>query len=672
MSRSLKSAFRIPNSEFPLGFGDALLVFYFVVLVRPWFWAMENAAAWSLTVPLAVGFWYFYVSTKERTAERTAASFWLIVGLPLLFVYALRAPFPDASFDVWSLRLFHGERALRGFIYRPGEFFPTSAPFNPTPDMLTGIFRHLLGYRLGTIVNLFALVWAGTVLDKLLRPFVGGPRLRALCVLLALFTEHVLFEINNYMPDLLALPLMLEATRLVLNMGDRKRAADVGDVSDADESGSRDELNGGVRARDAAAWKGADEPRGADELKRRRRVVVRVAFLVGASVALKLSNGAVCAPLLAVCAWRALRVRPFKLKALAADTLLSAAVFVAPLIPFSVWVYRLTGSPFFPIYNGYFRSPFYLPSNGWDGRWGGFGAREILPWPVLIFFEPERTAELGVYTGRLSVAFVVAVVCLLLARRVEARTRVLAFVVVLGSLLWSLTMGYIRYGLYLEVLSGLMLISLAARLLGARDGARTRAADNMTRAASVLRAAAAWLVCAVMVAQSVVAARYVAREEWSMRPTVFDEPGAYLEESKYILRDRSIRALLSDRERALFDRVGLWVVSGSKTAGLLPFLNDRAPVVGVRSAGIFLMDASRREFARALERFEGRAMYSIAIPEDYDGAVAALRNAGLRPGRHETVTFPFFAPSHPVTVYLFQVERETDADAPAKTQGASP
>jgi hypothetical protein len=647
MNRSLKSAFRIPHSAFPPGFGDALLVFYFVVLVRPWFWTLGNAAAWSLTVPLAVAFWYFYVATKEPTAERPAASFWLIVGLPLLFVYALRAPFPDASFDVWSLRLFHGERALRGFIYRPGEFFPTSAPFNPTPDMLTGIFRHLLGYRLGTIVNLLALVWAGTVLDKLLRPFVRGPRLRALCILLALFTEHVLFEINNYMPDLLALPLMLEATRLVLDMGDRKRAADAGDSSDADELGSTNESGG------------------ADELKRRRRVVVRVAFLVGASVALKLSNGAVCAPLLAVCAWRAVRVRPLRLKALAADTLLSAAVFVAPLVPFSVWVYRLTGSPFFPIYNGYFRSPFYPPSNGWDGRWGGFGAREILPWPVLIFFEPERTAELSVYTGRLSVAFVVAIVCLLFARRVEARTRVLAFVVVLGSILWSLTMGYIRYGLYLEVLSGVLLVFIAARLFGSSS-------LKTARGASPLRTALAWLVCAVLVAQSVVAARFVSREEWSMRPTVFDEPGAYLEESKYLLRDRSIRALLSDRERALFDGVGLWVVSGSKTAGLIPFLNDRAPVVGVRSAGIFLMDASRREFARSLARFDGRAMYSIAIPEDYEGAVAALHNAGLRPGRSETVTFPFFAPSHPVTVYLFEVERETDADAPPKTRGAPP
>ena len=569
------------------------------------------------------------VGQTRGAGERPAASFWLVVALPLLFVYGLRAPFPDSAYDVWSLRLFHGERALRGFIYLPGEFFPTSAPFNPTPDMLTGLFRHLLGYRLGTIVNLLALVWAGTILERLLRPFVRGPRLRALCVLLALFAEHLLFEINNYMPDLLALPLMLEATRLVLDPEEWKRAP------------------------------GADGSKSTDELKRRRRAVVRVAFLVGAGVALKLSNGALAAPLIAVCAWRVLARGPLRLKALAADVLASLLVFAAPLVPFMVWVYRLTGSPIFPIYNGYFRSPFYPPSNGWDGRWGGFGAREILPWPVLIFFEPQRTAEISLYSGRLSAAFVVALACLLLARRVEARTRTLAFTVVLGSLLWSLTMGYIRYGLYLEVLSGVLLVAVAASLFSgdARAAAHAAAHLHSPSAASRWRKALAALVCAVLVAQSFLAARYVSRQEWSMRPTAFQDFGSYLQESKYLLRDRSIRALLSDDERGMFDRVGVWVVSGSKTAGLIPFLNDRAPVVGVRSAGIFVMEASRREFTRTLDRFEGRAMYSLALPEDYDEALLALHNAGLREGRVETVVIPFFAPSHLVRLYIFEVTR---------------
>jgi hypothetical protein len=635
-----------------LEFGDALLASYFVVLARQWFWSLENTAAWCLTLLLALACWYFYVSTKGEARERPAASFWLVVALPLLFVYAWRAPFPDASFDVWSLRLFHGERGLHGFIYRPGEFFPTSAPFNPTPDMLTGLFRHALGYRLGTIINLLVLVWAGTILDRMLRPFVRGARLRAACVLLALFAEHVLFEINNYMPDLLALPLMLEATRLVLDPENWGQAGGTKELMHADAAGGA----GGLKGADDLS--GADEsggevgPKRAGLSKRTRRVVVRGAFLIGASTALKLSNAAVTLPLVAVCAWRAARACRFELKSLAAPALAALVVFAAPLAPFTVWVYKLTGSPIFPIYNGYFHSPFYPPSNGWDGRWGGFGAREILPWPVLILFEPGRSSELGVYSGRLSVAFLGALACLILARRAEARVRVLAFVLVVGSLLWSLTMGYIRYGLYLEVLSGVLLLAVATTLFG----------GGATRGTTRLKAALASLICVVLIAQSVFALRYALRGEWSMRPTVFDDFDSYLSESRYLLRDRSIRALLSEQERAGFDRVGLWVVSGSKTAGLIPFLNERPPVVGVRSAGIFVVDASRREFARSLDRFGGRAMYSLALPEDYDGALDALRNAGLRAGPPETVVIPFFAPSHMVRLYLFEVTRATDAE----------
>jgi hypothetical protein len=624
-----------------LEFGDALLAVYFVVLVRQWFWPLENAAAWVLTVPLALAGWWFYVWTKRETDERLPKSFWLVVALPLLFVYALRAPFPDASFDVWSLRLFHGERGLGGFIYRPGEFFPTAAPFNPTPDMVTAIFRHALGYRLGTVVNLLALLWAGAILDRLLRPFVRKGLLRSACVLLVLFAEHLLFEINNYMPDLLALPLMLEATRLTL---------------------------------------------GAREWESRRSAVVRVAFLVGVSVAFKLSNAALALPLVLACAWRALAARPLKLKATAAEALACLLVFAAPLLPFMVWVYGRTGSPVFPIYNGYFRSPLYLPSNGWDSRWGGFGAREILAWPVLMFFEPQRTAELGVYSGRLTLAFVAALACLLFARRADARTRTLAFIIVTGALLWSLTMGYIRYGLYLEVLSGVLLVIIASKLFGARageDATQAARAPSSGRASSAARAAAeafgtpvwkkalAALVCAVLVAQSVLAGLYVSRQEWSMRPTAFDDFGAYADEARYVLRDRSIRALLSDEDRERFDRVGLWVVSGSKTAGLIPFLNDRAPVVGVRSAGIFAVDASRAEFARTLDLYGGRRMYSLALPEDYEDALKALRVAGLRGGRPETMTLPFFAPSHPVHIYFFEVTREGDAATPAGTQHES-
>src|SRR5258706_9731958 len=177
-------------------FGDALIFFYTLVLARQYFWVIENnLIAWALTVALVAICWYFYLATKQLPAERSGRSFWLLVGLPLLLAYLLRAAFPDHSYDVFGYHLLHAERSLRGPLFRAGDFFPTTFPFNPVADTLTGISRMVLGFRLGTVINLLALIWAAQVADKILRPFVDRPWLRAGCVLLCVLAENFLFEI---------------------------------------------------------------------------------------------------------------------------------------------------------------------------------------------------------------------------------------------------------------------------------------------------------------------------------------------------------------------------------------------------------------------------------------------------------------------------------------------
>ncbi len=593
-------------------FGDLLLLTYFVVLTRQWLWGLSNSAAWGLTVPIALLFWIIYVSRKDPVERRPGFPFWLLVGVPLLLAFALRAPFPDTSFDVWSLRLFHGDRGLQGFIYLPGEFFPTAAPFNPTPDMVTGIFRYLLGYRLGTVVNLLALLWAGTILDRLLRPIIVSPWLRAPAVLLCLWAEHLLFEVNNYMPDLLALPLMLEATRLTLT--------------------------------------GAKVP-----VQRGR--VVRVALLIGLAVAFKLSNGATAAPLVLIWIWRFFR-EPFNPGKLATTTLACLAVFIAPLLPFSVWLYRLTGSPTFPIYNGFFRSPFYPPFNGWDDRWGGYGALEILSWPILMFLNPERTSELPVYSGRLTVAFVVALVCMVTWRRLDSHLRLYALIIVVGTFLWSLTMGYIRYGLYLEVLSGLFLISVVVRL-GFVPTLRWR---HLLSAGILI----------LVIVQSIFAASYLLRYEWSMRPTAFEQLDSFREETRYVFRDRSTRAWLTESVREKADNVDVWVVSGAKTPALMWQLNDRPLFIGARYRGLLLTEPSREWLKRSLEDVHGAELWSLALPSDYGEALFALRNVGLGIGRIESMVIPFYAPISKVHVYFFEVVPHGPTQhSPVKSEGTS-
>ena len=213
------------------------------------------------------------ISTRPFKAEAPTRDFWLLVALPLLFFYMLRLPFPDPSFDVLNYRLLHAERSLRGTLLAPGDFFPTPAPYNPAPDTLTALFHHALGYRLGTAVNLLALVWSAQVLDKILRPFVARARLRAACVLLVMLAEHLLFEVNTYMVDLIALPLLLEATHLTL------RAVEAATRGDA--------------ARDALTLDDARDGLTLDDARHPVALFAHVAFLLGAAAALKLTNAVV-------------------------------------------------------------------------------------------------------------------------------------------------------------------------------------------------------------------------------------------------------------------------------------------------------------------------------------------------------------------------------------------
>src|SRR5688572_10875690 len=150
--------------------GDAMLFIYLTVVARQYLWwaTVDNRIAWTISALVGVIGVLLYVSTRRTdetagTTWRRKLPFWLIVVLPLAFVYAMRVVFPDVSFDVLNYRIFHAERSMSGLLFRSDEFFPTPAPYNPTPDMVTGLFRHVLGYRLGTIANLLALIWDAQV-----------------------------------------------------------------------------------------------------------------------------------------------------------------------------------------------------------------------------------------------------------------------------------------------------------------------------------------------------------------------------------------------------------------------------------------------------------------------------------------------------------------------------
>jgi hypothetical protein len=144
---------RIPNMP---TLENILLPLYLAAFVRQYLWLAPNGLAWILTVPIAALVWYFLIAPKPAKQESTP--FWLIVALPLFLIYAMRVAFPDGSFDQLNYHLLSAERGLRGLPFTNADFFPAPFQLNPAPEMVQGMTRWLLGYRLGTIVNYLALL----------------------------------------------------------------------------------------------------------------------------------------------------------------------------------------------------------------------------------------------------------------------------------------------------------------------------------------------------------------------------------------------------------------------------------------------------------------------------------------------------------------------------------
>jgi uncharacterized protein YybS (DUF2232 family) len=77
-------------------FGDSLMFFYIAVIMRQYFWwsGAPNAVAWQFAFILgALGTW-LYVRTREFPMQSVGLPFWLLVTLPLAFVYAIRVASP--------------------------------------------------------------------------------------------------------------------------------------------------------------------------------------------------------------------------------------------------------------------------------------------------------------------------------------------------------------------------------------------------------------------------------------------------------------------------------------------------------------------------------------------------------------------------------------------------
>ncbi|HEX8650016.1 MAG TPA: hypothetical protein VF708_04185 [Pyrinomonadaceae bacterium] len=578
-------------------FADLLLFPYITVFIRQYLWGIaDQGVAWALAIILSSVIWGLHARAREEFKSSSSMSFWLVVALPLLLIYAMRAPFPDMSFDVMNYHLVHSERALSGFPFVPGDFFPTVLQVNPAPNMVSGLFRHALGYRLGTLVNYLALLWVALIVDRFLRAYIKHHWLRCAAVLLVVSTELILYLLNFYLVDLLALPLLMEATYLALRFG---------------------------------------------EVKNKNYTLVHIALFLGISTAFKLTNLVVAVPVTLLCAYQAM---PFWKKLDARYLLLAAAAFVAPLVPFSLYMYWQTGNPVFPFYNKIFKSPYSIANNFEDPGHGPKTLWETVLWPFWVLFYPERLSEWSglsaAYTGRITLAYVVSLLCIF-HRSLGKEIRRLGILTFAGVVLWSMTSGNGRYGLYLELLGAILAISLLASLRASAAATAHETAEAQPGRSSNVTLLLL-LFGGLLAFQSVVAYRHVYRNDQA----VFDEKkhltfaakvNEYAQEARNLFRDRSAAVYLSASEKQTLDGVDVWINSYYTTSGVEVMLKSDIPMLSVSdyiSHFDFLeTEESKQRFADALAYSQGKRMFSLCNAPDAKKAVKYITRTGLTVGK---------------------------------------
>lgn len=579
---------------------DVLLFVYLASVVRQYLWVVERPGlAWALTILLTALACAVHVKCREENAGSTPFQFWLVVALPLLLVYALRAPYPDQDFDVLNYHLVNSARAMNGWPFIAGDFFPTVLQVNPTADIAAGIFRSVLGYRLGTLINYFALIWAALIVERFLRLYVTNTWLRSAGVLFVVSTEYIFSLLNNYRIDLLAVPLLLEATYLALRLG---------------------------------------------QLKKRDYTLIHIALFLGISAAFKLSNLAFAVPVVLVCA---AQVFPERSKFDARYVALACLAFAAPLLPFSLFLYWQTGNPVFPFYNRIFKSPYLPASNVQDPIYGPKTLLEIICWPVWAFFYPERISEtsgIGLpYTGRISLGFIISVLCVFY-RSVGREVRTLCFLTLAGSVLWSALTGNVRYGLYLEALAGIAILSLFSFIY---DSARS-AGKHFSRQTVMF----VLLFGGLLLTQSVASYRLFFRHSpvlWNRvtQPTFFENPGGYLSEAQNFLRDQTAATYLNPQERELFDRVEVWINSIYTTNGVEVVLKKDIPILSVSdymtTMDYLSYEVPRVRFAEELARVRGKRMYTLSLEGEnlLESSLKFISRAGLTVGEIHLVQVPW-------------------------------
>jgi hypothetical protein len=411
---------------------------------------------------------------KDPFTLMDACGLAVLTGLALL-----RMPFPDFGYDSINYHIALQTNRMGNNI--SDSFFPAGGAsyLSPLGDALLYGFRLVLGYRAGTLFQLWTLFVLYFQIKNLLRQAEfpeSGRVLAGGLALLAITTDYSVLSLSTYMIDLTGVPFAVAV------------------------------FGGVIRRRDFGAGR------------------LRFLFLLGGiCVAIKLTYLPFIAILL-LFYWLKSR-KHIHLR----DFITASPYFVAPFGIYCLYAAISTGNPVFPLFNSLFQSPYIRPTSFSDLRWGAQSAWGKLFWPVSSVWDLGRVSEIQVNSGRMGMGMILALAAVFrrLVRPKQAARRIdQEILLLLGLVSWSFLTGYFRYAIHLEIISGLLIAGWIIRFFQPLESRFKRSVG------------ASLLLC--LAAQSTYGVgTIIARNlDWAWRPSVVTDPGLYLDNLKQVGRDR--------------------------------------------------------------------------------------------------------------------------------------
>ena len=543
------------NNIFDIELNDASLVYI----------VLASVALIGLLVPVVI------IVLKKRRSLLSFIYFpqidkigWGVIGF-FFFVTLLRLPIPDRSFDVVNYHLFlqnFGFENNLTYNYFPGNLQTFTFPLG---DRLFFIFRLLFGYRGGVLLNTFVLILLFFQVKELLdqdKSLKIAPSHKSLLLsmfaLFALSTEYILSNIGVYMIDLLMLPFLLELAKIAVG---RK-------------------INPHF-------------------------VVFYGGLMIGLSMSVKFTSVIFCALLFSVILLRYFRELAFR------TIIISALILIFPLACYVTYNVTQTHNPVFPYFNEFFKSSLYSPIS-WPMNVVPASIYEALVWPISNILKPISAGELNVYSGRIGLGLLIAIAYLGIGLKRKISNYIIlgsSFIVLIYA--WVFTSGYARYGLFLEIILGILIVkflyslyslgieflNLKVKALGIlykyRPNRRNYLQDRSNLIASIYGFdfksffINAILISTIVLAfiQSIFAYYFTItnQADWALRPSFLSNWNMYVQNLKMIGRDYiPVNYDGNDNLKEIVDDIDVWIVNpGEIIAGWEKLLKSDVPILNI-------------------------------------------------------------------------------------------